>query len=277
MSVPVPQPPALPIIGNVLNINPQNGIQSLGTLAETYGEIFKLVLFGKQRYVVSSVELLNELCDEKRFCKVVSGPLEQVRNGTGDGLFTAHRGEHNWDIAHRVLVPAFGPIGITHMFDEMYDIATQLVAKWARMGPDEPIKVTDDFTKLTLDTIALCTMDKRFNSFYHEDMHPFVGAMVRFLIESGQRTRRTRLEMLWNTAPQRQYEQDIALMRSVAKEVIDQRRANPVEKKDLLNAMLFGKDPKTGERLSDESIMNNLITFLIAGKSISFTSELIAH
>jgi cytochrome P450 / NADPH-cytochrome P450 reductase len=111
-------------------------------------------------------------------------------------------------------------------------------------------------------------MDKRFNSFYSKEMHPFVGAMVGFLVESGRRNRRTRLEMMLNGAPQRQYEKDIALMQSVAREVIAHRRANPVDKKDLLNAMLFGKDPKTGERLSDDSVMNNMITFLIAGKGM---------
>jgi cytochrome P450/NADPH-cytochrome P450 reductase len=41
------------------------------------------------------------------------------------------------------------------MFDEMYDIASQLVVKWARFGPQEKIHVTDDFTRLTLDSIAL--------------------------------------------------------------------------------------------------------------------------
>lgn len=41
------------------------------------------------------------------------------------------------------------------MFDEMYDIASQLVAKWARFGPKEKINVTEDFTRLTLDSIAL--------------------------------------------------------------------------------------------------------------------------
>lgn len=70
---------------------------------------------GRERYFIASAELLNELCDEKRFCKNVAGPLEQVRNGVGDGLFTAYPGEHNWEIAHRTLVPAFGPIGIHDM------------------------------------------------------------------------------------------------------------------------------------------------------------------
>jgi len=277
MSVPIPQPPALPFIGNVMDIDPQNGLLSLAHLSDKYGEIFKLSFFGTERYFISSVELLNEVCDEKRFCKSVSGALEEVRHGVGDGLFTAYPGEHNWEVAHRTLVPAFGPIGIHDMFDEMYDIATQLVAKWARMGSEERINVTDDFTRLTLDSIALCAMDKRFNSFYHEELHPFVNAMVDFLVESGRRPRRTRLERMWNTEPQKKFERDIATMRAVAQEVIEYRRANPSEKKDLLNALLFGKDPKTGERLTDESIMNNMITFLIAGMYPAVNDEHADH
>lgn len=147
----------------------------------------------------------------------------------------------------------------------MYDIATQLIAKWARVGSEEKIHVTDDFTRLTLDSIALCVMDKRFNSFYSEKMHPFVDAMVGFLLESGRRAQRTRIGALFAGSTDRQYFEDIALMRNVAQEMVNHRRANPIDKKDLLNAMLFGKDPKTGERMSDESIINNIITFLIAG------------
>jgi len=65
---------------------------------------------------------------------------------------------------------------------------------------------------------------------------------------------------------QRKYDADIALMKKVAGEVVAERRAHPSEKKDLLNAMIKGRDPKTGESLTNESIMNNMITFLIAGK-----------
>jgi len=79
------------------------------------GPIFKLNFSGRERYIVSSVELLNEMCDEKRFHKIVSGGLVEVRNGIGNGLFTAYHGEHDWEVAHRVLVPAFGPVGIHDM------------------------------------------------------------------------------------------------------------------------------------------------------------------
>ena len=45
----------------------------------------------------SSYGVAKDLCDEQRFQKAVVGPLEEVRNLGGDGLFTAHNGEHNWE------------------------------------------------------------------------------------------------------------------------------------------------------------------------------------
>ena len=37
---------------------------------------------------MSTVELVNEASDEKKFSKTVTGPLVLVRNAVGDGLFT---------------------------------------------------------------------------------------------------------------------------------------------------------------------------------------------
>lgn len=33
-----------------------------------------------------------------------------------DGLFTAYPDQESWGIAHRVLLPAFGPVAIRKMF-----------------------------------------------------------------------------------------------------------------------------------------------------------------
>lgn len=208
---------------------------------------------------------MNEICDEKRFTKIVAGPLKEVRNGTHDGLFTAHPGEHNWELAHRILVPAFGPLSIRGMYQGMYDVATQLVMKWARRGPDYIIPVTDDFTRLTLDTLSLCAMDYRFNSFYQNEMHPFVDAMASFLKESGARSSRLAVVKPFFRQHESDYNANIELMRKTGLEVIEARRKHPNDNKDLLNAMLHGRDPKTGEGMSDDSIIDNMITFLIAG------------
>ena len=110
-------------------------------------------------------------------------------------------------------------------------------------------------------------MDTRFNSFYKEDLHPFVHAMADMLAESGARASRPAIATYFMRSATRKYEADIALLKKIAGEVIAERRAQPSDKKDLLNAMIRGRDPKTGEGLTDESIMNNMITFLIAGKT----------
>lgn len=111
-------------------------------------------------------------------------------------------------------------------------------------------------------------MDTRFNSFYHEEMHPFVDAMVGLLQESAARARRPAVANYFYRSAQQKYDSDIALLKKVAAEVVAERRTDPNDKKDLLNAMINGRDPKTGEGLTEESILNNMITFLIAGKSL---------
>jgi hypothetical protein len=56
----------------------------------------------------------------------------------------------NWALAHRILMPVFGPIAIRHMFDEQLDIASQMVLRWDRLGADNQILASDDFTKYLL-------------------------------------------------------------------------------------------------------------------------------
>ncbi|OAG40178.1 hypothetical protein AYO21_05656 [Fonsecaea monophora] len=265
MAEPIPSPRGYPIIGNALDIDAEYPMMSLSNLANRYGEIFKLTLGGHERVFICRRELFNELMDEKRFEKAVTGALLHIRSAVHDGLFTAFPGEHNWGVAHRALMPAFGPIAIRDMYDEMYDIATQLVLKWARYGPEHDIKVTDDFTRLTLDSIALCAMGTRFNSFYTEDMHPFVHAMVGVLTGAGERARRPPLPSYFYQAADKKFQDNVDLMLKISTDLVKHRRENPTDKKDLLNAMLYNKDPQTGENLSNESIAYNMITFLIAG------------
>ena len=151
---------------------------------------------------------------------------------------------------------------------EMHEILSQLVLKWARYGPDYRIDVPDDFTRLTLDSIAICAMDTRFNSFYTEGVHPFVKAMQEVLVEAGRRSVRPSLIKRFMKSADKKYADDIEVLRSTALKIVADKRANPTDKKSLVNSMLNGKDPKTGEKMTNESIADNMITFLIAGASL---------
>lgn len=265
--LPIPQPRTVPLIGNLPDLDADKGVLGLMELAQQHGPIFKLALPGRELVVVSSRELVDELCDETRFDKLLSSSLREVRRFAGDGLFTAETQEPTWGAAHRILMPAFGPAALRDMADGMVDIADQLLVKWERQGPDAALDVADDTTRLALDTIALCSFTHRFNSLYSERMNPFVGAMVRALVESGNRTSRLPIQNRLKRRAAHQYDEDTRLMHEVADQLVADRRRHPLPngRSDILDTMLSATDPATGEHLSDENIRYQLVTFLIAG------------
>jgi cytochrome P450/NADPH-cytochrome P450 reductase len=76
------------------------------------------------------------------------------------------------------------------MYGDMMDIASQLILKWERFGPAHVFNATEDFTRLAFDTISLCAMGHRLNSFYTDRTPEFVQAMGDFLRESDMRSMR---------------------------------------------------------------------------------------
>jgi cytochrome P450/NADPH-cytochrome P450 reductase len=97
------------LVGNLLDLDASHPIESLMELARQYGPIFEFAVPGRDtRAVISSYALVNELCDESRFDKMVGGGLSTLARGpVGRGLFTSETADPNWHKAHNVLLPAF--------------------------------------------------------------------------------------------------------------------------------------------------------------------------
>ncbi|KAI5117203.1 hypothetical protein M0805_005173 [Coniferiporia weirii] len=266
---PIPQPPTVPLLANSTLVDIELPLRSFLLLASQYGEILQLVYPGGVSVVhFNSHALVRQASDDTRFRKALARPLREVRNLAGDGLFTAEHDEPNWGVAHRILMPAFGAANVRTMFDGMKDICDQMLLKWARFGPEHIFDPSEDYTRLTFDTIALCSMSYRFNSFYERDMPKFTQEMVEFLAESNRRAYRPgfmKMLPLWYRSADDKYAAEVRDMTELAREIIKRRRSQPSEERDLLSLMLEGKDPKTGQSLPEENIIYNLLTFLIAG------------
>jgi cytochrome P450/NADPH-cytochrome P450 reductase len=264
----LPGPRGLPVLGNLFDIDGDSPFESLMAMARQYGPIFRLSTPAGHRLIVSGAELVEEICDDTRFDKLVGGGLANLsRGGAGAGLFTAETGDPLWRRAHNILLSPFSLRSMRDYMPMMLDLAQQLLDKWERINPDEEVDVPADMTRLTLDTIALCGFGYRFNSFYRDTPHPFVSAMVRTLTESQARVRQLPIQTRLRVRAQRQIEEDNEFMQGLVGQLITDRRAQGAagETRDLLGRMLTGVDQSTGEGLPDENIRAQCITFLVAG------------
>ncbi|KAJ8125814.1 hypothetical protein O1611_g7824 [Lasiodiplodia mahajangana] len=176
MSQPIPQPPGLPLLGNVKDVDPSNTWWSLKKLAEKYGEIFQIKVLGKTLVFVAGAALAEELCDEKRFRKFVGGPIVEIRYSVHDSLFTAFDNEASWGIHHRIIAPKLSTSALADHFNEMRDITNELMEQWKDLGANNKIAPLSDLNRLNLEITAYTLFGKRMNGLTGPE-HPAIKGM----------------------------------------------------------------------------------------------------
>lgn len=108
------------LLGHAPDLDRALPVASYWELMDKYGPIYQLDLqMTYPRVFVGSRELVNEMADDSRFIKFTHRLHQEMRAVFGDGLFSAESTSKAWGKAHRLLVPAFGPIGLSKMFDDM--------------------------------------------------------------------------------------------------------------------------------------------------------------
>lgn len=104
---PIPSPRGLPFIGNIFDINDEEGpVRAFERMADIYGPIYYVMLGGQRHVVVSGADLMKEVLDEKRFMKTAIAGLHD--NEKPDGLIVAGTMDPDWEQGHRVLRPVSG-------------------------------------------------------------------------------------------------------------------------------------------------------------------------
>ncbi|MEU8547705.1 cytochrome P450 [Streptomyces roseoverticillatus] len=263
----IPERPALPLIGHAFDLpKGADGHDHLMKEVREMGPVFRIRAFGTETVIIGGLDLVTELSDESRFRKNLSPDLIEVRRFAGDGLFTAFNHEPNWRKAHDILMPAFSLGAMRSYHSTMLRVARSLIAKWDRAAGAHAVDAPEDMTRLTFDTIGLCGFGYDFQSFRHDQLHPFVDAMSRALAFTQDKVESIPGTGLFKRKQAEQFRRDVRLMTDLVDEVIRQRRSSgDTSTDDLLGRMLHTRDAVTGEPLDDVNIRNQVITFLIAG------------
>ncbi|KAI1098938.1 bifunctional P-450:NADPH-P450 reductase [Jackrogersella minutella] len=264
MSLPIPQPPGLPLLGNIFDVNPDNTWDSLRELSEKYGEIFQIKVLGKTIVFVAGAALAEEICDEKRFRKYVGGPIVEIRYAVHDALFTAFDDEASWGIAHRILAPKLSPQSLEAHFVEMRDCAGELVEKWRGLGGGNEVSAIGELNRLNLEATTLTMFGKKLNCLSGPE-HPMIKGMEDSTSEAMKRPNRPRfLNWLFYSG---KFSSATDAMRAYAQDLVDYRKANPTDRQDLLAAMLSAKDPETGTGLRDSQVIDEIVSMPIGSST----------
>ena len=264
MSQPIPQPPGVPLLGNIFDVVPSNTWTSLKKLAEKYGEIFQIKVLGHTIVFVAGADLATELCDQKRFRKYVGGPVVEIRYAVHDALFTAFEDEASWGIAHRIIAPSLSPDSLAQWFGEVRDCATELLNVWKGYAPTQKVSLITELNRLNLEATTLTLYGKKLNCLNGPD-HPMLKGMENSTAEAVMRPTRPGF-MNWLFYGNK-FKKATQTMREYASEIVAYRKQNPTDRQDVLAALMNGKDPETGKSLTESQVIDEVVSMPIGSST----------
>lgn len=179
----------------------------------------------------------------------------------GDGLLTAEGDDWRWQ--RRAIAPVFRANGLERFLPAMIANAEAMRDRLRALPPGSNVTINHEMMRLTFDIIVE-TMLSGTKGFDADQVEAEVTEYLRL-------TRWSSLAALagipdWAPYPGRRRSAALAggLRRRVEAKVAA-RRAEGVDRDDLIDLLLRAVDPQTGRRMTDIEIGDNLLTFLTAG------------
>jgi cytochrome P450 len=196
----------------------------------------------------------------------------------GTGLLTAD-GEH-WRWQRKLASPLFRPNDVLAYVPEMTRAGHEQVDRWRLQGATHIADIERDMTATTFAVLArtiLAGIDESEASAIQRTGHAYITPIMWSVAAALMLVP----EHWWH--PHKRHMMRAAVEgRAVVKRLLDKRRAAGIAGDDLVARMLAARHPETGEAMTDEQIIDNLGTFLLAGhettaKMLTWTLYLLAR
>lgn len=227
-------------------------------------------------WITAPAMIKTVLLDEReKFLKLAQirllGPL------LGKGLLTSE-GAH-WKWQRQTAAPMFRPQELAGFVPTFVRAAERVLAGWrAQSGAVQ--HVDRCMTQATFEVISATLLPSA-----DERMPQAVEHSTGLFQRSGAWGQLYAVANLPQWLPQpgrRSMARAIGALRSAVRSLIAERRAHPEAKDDLLHRLMHARDPESGQSMNDEQLVDNLLTFYLAGhettaKALTWTLYLLAR
>ena len=200
------------------------------------------------------------LQDAQHFLK---SPLEkQVLGDTlGDGILTSEGASWRWQ--RRTAAPLFRPADLAGLVPAMTSAAQDQIARWRRAPAGTMHAIDRDMTETTFHVIS-ATM---FAGSADQEAAAILEAADATLSTISWDVAAALLGLpnwLWVPGRLRRRRGGRRLRKAVAA-ILERRRSEGLDGTDLLARLASARDPDSGAPMSEERLIDNLVTFLAAG------------
>lgn len=195
----------------------------------------------------------------------------------GTGILTADGDEWRWQ--RKLASPLFRPGDAMTYVPQMVEAANEQVARWQTKGA-HTANIEAGMTDTTFAVLAR-TILVGINEQQAADIQRTGHTFIQSIMWSVASALLLLPETWWHPGRKRMLAA-AAEARRIVQKLIDMRRADGIEGDDLIARMLKARNPDTGEPMTDDQLVDNLGTFLLAGhettaKALTWTLYLIAR
>lgn len=252
--------------------------ETLSTLRDEYGDVVR-VYFDGEAYVVSNPGYVQHVLEANQGNYAKADVYdEELGEVFGEGLLTAE--PTRWQRQQELIRPVFMPATIRTFSDLVAEETRAMLDRWRGYADrGEPIDLLSETERVTLLIIgkAMFSTDMAEEAErMQEALHVFRDEFKRQTSSMGPTLPR------WVPIPHnRRMEAALDYLDDFVYDLIDKRHGREDEFDDLLT-MLMQARTDDGERMDDEQVRDEIVTFLLAGHettatALAWTWYLLAH
>lgn len=233
-------------------------LATLVELTRRYGDVVCYRYGPITRVLVNHPEAVNRILQDNHTNYGKNSPFYHMLAWfLGEGLITSDG--DLWRRQRRLAQPAFSRRKLEAMGPMMVACTEELVESW-RGRP--ALDAAHEMHRLTLKILGL--------ALFSQDLSP-AGHQVGGVVEELQSQMQQRFQAFFPlpprlpTARDRRFRVVNGRVRGLILELVSQRRASNQRPDDLLSSLLEARDAETGQPMPDKLLVDELVTFLLAG------------
>ena len=257
-----------------------NPFQALCDWQRDYGDLVSFRLAIREFYLFSHPKLVEQaLIKQSDVFTKHYYPKKPIGLALvlGQGLITS-QGEV-WQRQRRLMQPIFQRSNITTLLPQITTAGSNMLDRWRKLGDGAGINLAEEMTRLTLEVITQTMFS---TSVLHKVEH--IAPSLEILLRYASKTLLNPLTppLYVPTPANQKFKRALGIIDDVIYGIIDQRRIASSTHNDLLDMLLNARDDKSGEKMTDRQIRDEVITIFSAGHEttanlLSWTLYLLAR